>query len=431
VSEARWQGFLRAQRANVLQLAGRSAEATALATGLLETPGVDDVAKLRALDPVVLPLALSGQTSEAVAAAEALIETALRLRDVVPRAPAWVFNVWIVSLLLAGRLREADAVADRMDALRAEGVAVEVAPRSLMGWRSRIALFRGRPVTAARYSREVVAELRDQAAASRWRCWALALLAEAHAASGDVVGAAEAARACAAEEQALAPAPLSLLGGDVARALAWVPAARGELSVARNVAIDAAAGSRAAGEFAVEVFALHEALRLGARGGVVTRLAELSQVVDGEWSRACSEHAAALVADDGIALDRAASAFEDIGAIRMGAEAAAEAAGAYRRRGLDARAAASATRSAVLQAGCEGTRVPRLQLEESGLGSLSRREQEVAGLAVAGLSNPEIAHRLVVSRRTVEGHLYRLYAKLGVSDRDALARLLAPPGQDG
>jgi DNA-binding CsgD family transcriptional regulator len=40
------------------------------------------------------------------------------------------------------------------------------------------------------------------------------------------------------------------------------------------------------------------------------------------------------------------------------------------------------------------------------------------------MSSPEIAERLVVSVRTVEGHLYRLFSKLGVSRRDDLARQL-------
>jgi DNA-binding NarL/FixJ family response regulator len=40
------------------------------------------------------------------------------------------------------------------------------------------------------------------------------------------------------------------------------------------------------------------------------------------------------------------------------------------------------------------------------------------------LSNREIAERLVVSTRTVEGHLYRTCAKLGASDRTQLAALL-------
>ena len=57
---------------------------------------------------------------------------------------------------------------------------------------------------------------------------------------------------------------------------------------------------------------------------------------------------------------------------------------------------------------------------------LSRRELEIGGLAGLGLSNREIAEILFVSVRTVEGHLYRIYAKLGVSDRRQLAHLAAP-----
>jgi DNA-binding CsgD family transcriptional regulator len=45
-------------------------------------------------------------------------------------------------------------------------------------------------------------------------------------------------------------------------------------------------------------------------------------------------------------------------------------------------------------------------------------------LVAAGLSNREVADRLFVSVRTVEGHLYRIFAKLGIDDRDQLIRLL-------
>ncbi len=55
------------------------------------------------------------------------------------------------------------------------------------------------------------------------------------------------------------------------------------------------------------------------------------------------------------------------------------------------------------------------------LPALSRREEEIARLAASGLSNREIAERLFVSVRTVEGHLHRLYAKLGINHRSELA----------
>ncbi|MDQ3827206.1 MAG: helix-turn-helix transcriptional regulator, partial [Actinomycetota bacterium] len=56
--------------------------------------------------------------------------------------------------------------------------------------------------------------------------------------------------------------------------------------------------------------------------------------------------------------------------------------------------------------------------------ALSRREMEVACLVAEGLSNAEIAERLVVSVRTVENHLYRACTKLGITDRAELAALL-------
>lgn len=46
---------------------------------------------------------------------------------------------------------------------------------------------------------------------------------------------------------------------------------------------------------------------------------------------------------------------------------------------------------------------------------------EVARLVAGGLSNPAIAQRLVISRRTAEHHVQNIYAKVGVSSRAGLA----------
>jgi DNA-binding CsgD family transcriptional regulator len=45
---------------------------------------------------------------------------------------------------------------------------------------------------------------------------------------------------------------------------------------------------------------------------------------------------------------------------------------------------------------------------------LSRREREVARLAVQGLTARQIGEELFISQRTVETHLTSVYAKLGV-----------------
>jgi HD-GYP domain-containing protein (c-di-GMP phosphodiesterase class II) len=68
-------------------------------------------------------------------------------------------------------------------------------------------------------------------------------------------------------------------------------------------------------------------------------------------------------------------------------------------------------------------------------GGLSDREIEVLRLVAAGFSNPDIATRLVISRRTAEHHVQHIYAKLGVRSRPALALfameqdLLEPHGE--
>jgi len=50
-------------------------------------------------------------------------------------------------------------------------------------------------------------------------------------------------------------------------------------------------------------------------------------------------------------------------------------------------------------------------------GGLTRREREIAGLLAEGLSNKEIAERLVISQRTAETHVEHILSKLGLTSR--------------
>jgi ATP/maltotriose-dependent transcriptional regulator MalT len=56
---------------------------------------------------------------------------------------------------------------------------------------------------------------------------------------------------------------------------------------------------------------------------------------------------------------------------------------------------------------------------------LSAREREVATLVAAGKRNREVAAALFLSEKTVESHLARIYDKLGIRSRAALATILA------
>lgn len=69
------------------------------------------------------------------------------------------------------------------------------------------------------------------------------------------------------------------------------------------------------------------------------------------------------------------------------------------------------------------------QPEEPGIRiPLTEQEERIAGLAATGLSNKEIGRRLYLSPRTVGGHLYNVFPKLGITSRAALRDALTRYG---
>jgi DNA-binding NarL/FixJ family response regulator len=76
------------------------------------------------------------------------------------------------------------------------------------------------------------------------------------------------------------------------------------------------------------------------------------------------------------------------------------------------------------------SRGPR-QRPTRGWDSLTPTEEQVVGLVAEGLSNPQIAERLFVSRATVKTHLSHVFTKLDIANRAELAAFASRRAADG
>ncbi|WP_138443645.1 AAA family ATPase [Sinomonas susongensis] len=180
-----------------------------------------------------------------------------------------------------------------------------------------------------------------------------------------------------------------------------------------------AEADREAGRPGWELIARVLAFELGAVEGA-ERSAELAEAAQGAWAAAWGAWARAVAAGSGDGYLAAGDLFQKLGLFRRARAAYARAAGCFDSAGDRA----AARRAGAAARACEG--LPGSggagEQEEAILASLrlSRREQDVVDLAVEGLSDRQIADRLHLSVRTVEGHLHRSYAKLGIRSRDEL-----------
>lgn len=118
-------------------------------------------------------------------------------------------------------------------------------------------------------------------------------------------------------------------------------------------------------------------------------------------------------------IEDAADLFESSAAMFDAAIARGELASVLRLDGDRSEAARTDERARAALTAMGIASVPREQ------GDLTTREVEVLRLVAQGLSNEDIAHRLVLSVRTVERHVANVYAKIGTSGRTARAAATA------
>lgn len=288
----------------------------------------------------------------------------------------------------------------------------------------RAALCIGRLRAATRWLTEAVAGMRRRDPAGLLPLCS-AHLAQAHAQLGDAEGAREllASASTAAASRRVAPAfePQMLL------ARAWHLAAEGQHPAAADMALRAGARAAEHGQWGFEAVMLHGAVQFGQAGDVAVRLRQLSESFGGPLLVVCAAHAEAAASNSGRRLDEVAAEFETLGAMLLAADAYAQAAAAHGLADDPRLAAVSAAAATGLARGCDEARTPALDLLTPP--RLTSREQEVGCLAAEGLTNLDIAERLVLSVRTVEAHLAHAYTKLGITKRAQLRGVIGNGGE--
>ncbi|HEY6748573.1 MAG TPA: AAA family ATPase [Mycobacteriales bacterium] len=195
---------------------------------------------------------------------------------------------------------------------------------------------------------------------------------------------------------------------------------------------------------------IEAAVRLDRRdlaADVLARLAETTRASGTDWALGTEARARALVSDDHDAEPLYREAIERLGRTGLGLELARARLlyGEWLRRGhrrADAREPLRAARQAFLATGAEAfAERARRELAATGEkarkrtsaapGHLTAREEQIAGMARDGLTNPQIGTRLFLSPRTVEYHLGNIFTKLGISSRHEVDRALAGPFASG
>jgi DNA-binding CsgD family transcriptional regulator len=282
-----------------------------------------------------------------------------------------------------------------------------------------ILLRQGRPASAGRMFRDAAGLLAERDVWG-YRPGALAGLARARALAGEEESAAAALVEARRTRSVSRYFDMSFYLAEIE-----LHCLTGRRNAALHTAGEAVGWARAAGIVDDEAQALDAWLRLAPSPTLAERLTELKVVTDSKLVGVLADHARALVAADAQSLLDTADRFASLTAWQLAADAAAAAAGLFERRHQSRAAQAAAQAAARFGTHCEGI-IPPTPDRPSGPTELTRREREIATLAAAGRPSKQIAEQMDLSRRTVENHLYRVYLKLGVTDRAGLAAALWP-----
>jgi DNA-binding NarL/FixJ family response regulator len=284
-------------------------------------------------------------------------------------------------------------------------------------------LARGELPAAVKLLHEALAGAEKHSVTTGLRPASCFALAEAHAKLGQP----DAANAAITQARQCVPADYLFMEAALAVARGWALAAGGYLTDAISIARAAGEDARKRGQPTHELACMQVAAQWGDASGAA-RARELARELSLPLADAVALHTESLRAGDGEGLLAAAADYRELGDRAAAADVAAQAAVAFSRNQQRKRSLYAAGLAQQLATDCGGLCTPALR---NPIGQpLTDRQREIIELVATGLSNKEIAERLVTSVRTVEGHVYRAYQRLGAESREELVEIMRT-GQDG
>ncbi len=299
-------------------------------------------------------------------------------------------------------------------------VAVHQPGRQVRGWAALLLgmtqLVRGRPTSAARSGLEAELLWADSQVPGVAR-WATALVALAQLDLGQTEAATLTADRIATYESAGFGFGLPV----EARVFGRLANLSGESQKASELLMHGATEALRIGAIVTASDCLEDLVHIGDLDAAL-RLAELLPLGRGLVTDLRRQLLNALCTDDPAAIEAAGDAFAATGRDLSAAKVFRQASVRHQAHKDFASATRCAAKAAAMLNACEGvpeSEQPHGQQGQSDI--LSPRERGIAELAADGLSNRSIAEKLVISERTVESHLYRIFAKLGISTREAIS----------
>ena len=396
----------------------RCADAQEKASAALKSGTLSDLTALMAALAFVMASGALGQTSGIAAVFSEAIERATHSFET-SSMRFWFGGVYLRACRLNGRIDDCQRATAMLAALAED--APGRASANLIFLKGHAALMRGELREAVRLLHEALAFAQHHGVATlRPACYFA--LVEAHAKLGEADAAAE----MVASAREVVPPDYLYMQTALAVATGWAKAAAGTLTDAVDTVLSEAQVARDRGQPTHELACLQAAVQWGA-GDRLSEVAARARDLAGELNLTLAEtvaaHAESLNNGDGEGLLAVAEKYQAIGDRCTAADAAAQAAVMLTGAQLRSRGQYAASIAAQLVQECGGLCTPATRSPVSPT-PLTGRQREVAELVVAGLSNKEIADRLVTSVRTVEGHLYRACQRVGATSRADLAAIM-------